>query len=78
MQATLTPKKVVCQCGNSFEATKKKTWCQKCCRPVFYHEKDQRNHKLNNYYMITMVVMVVMFISYLFVELIARPLLSSI
>jgi predicted nucleic acid-binding Zn ribbon protein len=76
MQETLKPKHVECNCGNSFEATKLKTWCQKCCQPVFYHEKDQRKHKFNNYYIITMVVMVLMFISYLFVELIARPLLT--
>jgi len=76
MQSTLTPKQVVCQCGNSFEATKQKTWCQKCCRPVFYHEKDQRMNKLNHYYIITIIAMVLMFISYLFIEMIAQPLLS--
>ena len=76
MQKELTPKQLTCRCGNSFEATRQKTWCQKCCRPVFYFEKDQRKHQLNNYYMMTMVIMVIMFISYLFVELIARPLMS--
>lgn len=76
MQTTLAPKQLTCQCGNSFEATRKKTWCQKCCRPVFYFEKDRRKNKINNYYMMTMVVMVIMFISYLFIELIARPLMS--
>lgn len=76
MQKTLEPKQVECRCGNSFEATKPKTWCEKCCRPVFYFEKDRRKHQLNHYYIITMIVMVLMFISYIFVELIARPLLT--
>lgn len=76
MTTPLTAKTVVCKCGNTFEAEKLKTWCQKCCRPVFYYEKDQRKHKLNSYYMYTVMTMVIVFISYLFVEMIARPLLS--
>jgi hypothetical protein len=72
----LALKTVECQCGNTFETDKHKSWCQGCCRPVFYHEKDQRNHKFSNYYMYTMIAAAIMFVSYLFIEMIARPLLA--
>lgn len=76
MQMTLEPKMVACKCGHTFETTLHKSWCQKCCRPVFYHEKDQRKHQISNYYLITMMAMALMFVVYLFVEMIASPLLS--
>ena len=76
MDTSLFAKTVTCKCGNSYETTKAKTWCQKCCRPVFYHDKDRRKHMINSYYMITVILMVLMFITYLFIEMIADPLLS--
>lgn len=76
MLAMLAPKQVQCNCGHSFETTKKKSWCQKCCRPVFYYEKDKRKYQINHYYMITVMVMVMMFIGFIFIEMIAKPLLS--
>lgn len=76
MNTNLTPKNVECQCGYIFESAKGKAWCEKCCRPVFYYEKDQRRHKMSNYYMLTMMAAALMFVTYLFVEMIASPLLS--
>jgi len=76
MMTNLAPKMVECRCGHAFESSKSKAWCEKCCRPVFYYEKDQRRHKLSNYYMITMMAAALMFVMYLFVEMIARPLMS--
>ncbi len=76
MATSLEPKMVECKCGHAFESTLHKSWCQKCCRPVFYHAADQRRHKWSNYYMVSIMVTVLMFITYLFVEMIARPLLS--
>jgi predicted nucleic acid-binding Zn ribbon protein len=76
MANTLAPKRVTCQCGNSFESSKSRSWCQQCCAPVYYYEKDQRRHKINNYYMITVIALVLMFITYIFVEMIAEPLMS--
>ena len=72
----LMPKTVQCKCGHAFETTRQKAWCEKCCRPVFYHAEDQRRHRWSNYYMITMMLTVLMFVTYLFVEIIAKPLLS--
>lgn len=76
MMTSLAPKQVKCQCGHAFESAKPKAWCEKCCRPVFYNEKDQRNHKLSSYYMFTVMAAALMFVTYLFVEMIAGPLLS--
>ena len=76
MITQLAPKMVECQCGHAFESTKTKAWCEKCCRPVFYYEKDQRRHKMGNWYMYTMMAAALMFVVYLFAEMIARPLLS--
>lgn len=76
MENNLAIKTVQCKCGNSFESNRYKAWCQKCCRPVFYHAKDQRRHQWNNYYMITIMATAILFVTYLFVEIIAKPLLS--
>ncbi len=76
MTTQLAPKTVQCKCGHSFESSNNKAWCQKCCSPVFYHEKDQRNYKFGNYYMYTMIATAIMFVAYLFIEMIAKPLLS--
>ncbi len=76
MANDLALKTVECKCGHAFETRRHKSWCEKCCRPVFYHSKDQRRHQLNSYYMMTLMVTVLMFVTYLFVEMIAKPLLS--
>ena len=76
MTTQLVSKTVECQCGHSFESSKHKSWCEKCCKPVFYHAKDQRKYKVGNYYMYTMIITAIMFVSYLFIEMIARPLLA--
>jgi predicted amidophosphoribosyltransferase len=76
MTNSLIPKIVACRCGHEFETSKHKSWCEKCCRPVFYHAKDQRWHQWTQYYMITMMVSAMVFVTYLFLEMIAKPLLS--
>ena len=76
MTNNLELKIVQCKCGHAFESSKHKSWCEKCCRPVFYHAKDQRRHQLSNFYLITMMVTAIVFVGYLFLEMIAKPLLS--
>ncbi len=72
----LAEKQVQCRCGQVISMNSKKTWCDKCCRPVFYYEKDRKKDKLNNYYLLAVMALVFGFLSYLFVEMIAVPLLS--
>ena len=76
MTSNLIQKTVQCKCGHEFETTKHKSWCEKCCRPVFYHTRDQRRHQWSNYYLISMMVSAAVFVTYLFLEMIAKPLLS--
>ncbi|MEJ2659302.1 MAG: hypothetical protein P8Z73_01075 [Desulfobacteraceae bacterium] len=76
MTNDLIPKTVQCKCGHEFETARHKSWCEKCCRPVFYHARDQRWHQLNNFYLIGMMVSAIVFVTYLFLEMIAKPLLS--
>ncbi len=76
MQVMLAQKEVECKCGNVITMSSKKTWCEKCCRPVFYYAKDQRKDRLNNFYLLAVMALVFGFLSYLFVEMIAVPLLS--
>ena len=76
MIKNLSPKVVLCKCGHSFESTRSKAWCEKCCRPVFYLEQDQRRNQYNNYYFVTIIAMVLMFMAYFFVEMIAGPLMA--
>lgn len=74
----LEPKQVICACGHTFTTKREKSWCEKCCRPVFYYEKDKKLDTINSLYFITMIGGALVFLVYLFVELIATPLLSSL
>ena len=73
---SLPPKELRCSCGHTFISDQKKTWCSRCMKPVFYDPKDQRASRLNTYYFYAMVVLVVGFLTYLFVELILVPYLQ--
>lgn len=74
----LPPKQLTCECGHTFKTEREKSWCEKCCRPVFYDVKDKKLHTINTLYLMTMMGGVLIFLVYLFIELIASPLLSSI
>ncbi len=74
MPATKTPKQATCQCGNILTLDRYRTWCEKCGQPVYYDAKDQRRHKMNSLYIIGLIVSVFGFLTYIFVELIAKPL----
>lgn len=71
----LEPKQVICKCGHSFIAERERTWCEKCCRPVFYHDKDQKLNAINAVYFMAVFGGVMVFLTYMFIELIATPLL---
>lgn len=76
MAEKLAPKWVECSCGHRFEATRSRTWCSKCCRPVFYSDKGRRGYRLNNFYMMGVVALTIMLITYFFIEIVAVPLLG--
>ena len=73
----LAEKQLTCQCGHTITAVKEKTWCEKCARPIFYHKRDQRRYKMNQFYAVAMAALVITFLTYLFIEMIATPLLQG-
>lgn len=68
------PKKVTCQCGNRLTVDSQRTWCEKCGQPVYYKAKEQQRHKYNTIYIGALIVTVFGFLAYIFIELIATPL----
>jgi predicted nucleic acid-binding Zn ribbon protein len=76
MKEILAPKKVECACGNSVEIVVPKIWCENCCQPLFYREKDQRRERINRYYMIGVFAFAIMLITFFFIEIVAAPLLG--
>ncbi len=72
---TLPPKKITCTCGHVMELTQSSDWCTKCVKKVYYHTKDRHKNKLNGIYIIFIIVMVFGFLTYIFTEMIAGPLM---
>ena len=77
MKMTLKSKTVTCRCGHTFTTDRDRSWCEKCCEAVYYHEKDQNKHRLNSMYVVGIILAVVTLLTYVFMELIASPLLSA-
>jgi len=74
---TLTPKQVTCRCGHSFTTTRDRSWCEKCADAVYYHEKDKNKHRNHGIYVVGIILAVITFLTYVFIELIANPFLSA-
>ena len=73
---SLKPKAVTCQCGHTFTSNRDRIWCDRCAHAVYYHEKDKNKYKHSNMYITGVIVAVLTFLTYVFMELIATPLLS--
>ena len=74
---TLPAKDVACDCGNILTLNRKRDWCTKCGQPVFYNPKDKKWHKINKIYILAMFAAVICFVTYLFFEMIAIPLVGQ-
>ena len=73
---SLKPKTVTCDCGHTFTSTRDRSWCERCANAVYYQEKDKNKYNLSNIYLTGVIVAVITFLTYDFMELIATPLLS--
>lgn len=73
----LKHKQVTCRCGHSFIIDRNRSWCEKCCEAVYYDAKDKNKYRLDSLYVVGIIVAVVTFLTYVFMELIASPLLSA-
>jgi hypothetical protein len=70
----LPPKEVTCECGHTMTLTIRKLFCVKCGKNLFYNEKEKRRHQFGTIYTVGMFALAVGLITYLFVEMIIRPL----
>ncbi|GAB6905519.1 hypothetical protein DESC_290026 [Desulfosarcina cetonica] len=73
----LEPKTAICRCGHTMTLTRHRTWCEKCCEAVYYHEKDKNRHRINSIYVVGVILAAITFLTYIFMEMIAVPLLSA-
>ena len=71
----MTSHELTCECGYAFTSEKQMDYCGKCGRKVFLDPAEGRKHKINNFYMGTLIVAVLAFIAFIFVEVIAIPIL---
>jgi hypothetical protein len=72
----MTAHELTCECGHSFSSERAKDYCAKCGRKVFLDPAERRRHKINNFYMGALIIAVLAFMAFIFVEVIAVPILS--
>ena len=72
----LPPKDVVCDCGHALTIERKKILCTKCGKYVFYNAEERKKHKMNTIYIVLAIASALGLITYFFIEMIAKPLLS--
>jgi hypothetical protein len=70
----LLSKEIQCPCGHVMTLQSKKLRCIKCGKFLFYDEKEKRRHTTNQLYIVAMLVSAIGIITYLFIEMIVRPL----
>jgi len=68
--------RLTCPCGHTFTSEKDKDYCSKCGGAVFLDPQKQRGYKMNTYYIYGVILCVVTFLTYIFIEMIAKPILS--
>ena len=72
----LTPKEVQCDCGHTFTIDRRRLWCAKCANPVYYDASEKQHHKRSTIYVYAVILAVITFLTYIFIELIATPFLT--
>ncbi len=66
---------IICVCGNPIETSNNYAWCLKCGKKSFSTPRDAFKDKLNHYYVYGAIASVMTFLTYIFIEMIAKPLL---
>jgi acetone carboxylase gamma subunit len=70
--SNLPAKEIRCKCGHSFTVDRKRDWCPKCGRTVYYDSKDAFYGKLNTIYMTCMVFLGFGLLVYLYFAMVSR------
>jgi uncharacterized paraquat-inducible protein A len=78
MDAPLPVKEIVCECGNVITSQQRSNWCPKCGRQVFYDPKDKLKSRINRIYITVLMVLVMGFLTYFFIEMILTPVLTNL
>ena len=78
MSSPLPPKEIVCDCGNVIMSQQRSNWCQKCGRQVFYNPKDKLKSRISRIYITVLMVVIISFLAYFFIELILTPVLNNL
>ena len=73
----LSPKDIHCPCGHTTTLRTPKLRCVKCGKYIFYDASEQKRHKMNTVYVITMLALAAGVVTYLFIEMVAAPLLGN-
>ena len=70
-------KDITCKCGHVSTLQTRKLLCTNCGKYVFYNAKEKRRHTMNTYYVLAMFLLAFGILAFLFMEMIAEPLLSG-
>ncbi len=73
----MPPKDITCKCGHTTTLESAKLLCIKCGKYVFYNDKEKRRYKLTTYYTVGLFLLAFGILTYLFMEMIAMPLLDG-
>jgi hypothetical protein len=76
VNSQLTPKELTCECGNKFISQQRSNWCRSCGKQIFYDPKDQKKSRLNQIYIMSIVVIMIGVAAYFFIEMILTPLIN--
>ena len=71
---SLPAKEVTCQCGNTMTLEVRNLRCIKCGKHLFYNAQEARRHRFNIFYVVALFALAAGFITYLFMEMIVKPL----
>ncbi len=69
-------REISCTCGHAYETNLSVNWCPKCGQKIFESDKERRNHKINGYYMYTVIGLAMTALAYFFLKLVIFPVLS--
>lgn len=68
-------KDVACSCGHITNLTTGKLMCIKCGKYVYYDENERKSYRRQKLYVTAIIVMVLGFFAFFFVEMLLRPLM---
>ncbi|MFZ0610915.1 MAG: hypothetical protein WAM73_01610 [Desulfobacterales bacterium] len=74
MTMPLPSKDIDCPCGHVTTLQTKKLRCIKCGKFLFYDDTEKKRHSTNQIYLVAMLAAGIGIVTYLFVEMIVRPL----